>query len=948
MRPDRYAQVWELFFAALERPEDERSALLEARCGDDRKLREEVEALLAHDAAPESFIQQPAVARDPQSIATVEQETVDRPPTPDRIGRYEIRRVLGAGGMGTVYEAVQDHPHRIVALKVMRRGVASRSAMKRFQHEAEILGRLKHPNIAQVYDAGTFDEGEGAQPYFALEYISGDPLIAYAEARELGTRDRLDLFGKICDAVQYAHRKGVIHRDLKPDNILVDENREPKILDFGVARATDSDIQTTTLRTDIGQLIGTVPYMSPEQVAGDPNRLDTRSDVYSLGVVLYELLCGRLPHDLRNKTIPEAVRVIREEEPTPLSSVSRVFRGDLDTIVTKALEKETDRRYQTAAALAADVRHYLTDEPIVARPASTFYQLRKFTRRNKALVGGVVGMMALFFVGTALVTWQTVRARAEYVRSVTIEEILTGILGSADAWTVGRMLTVEDVLDRAVGEINVRLAGQPLVEAKVRHSIGLSYAAHSVDKSAEQLRLAFEIRSRELGREHPETLDTADDLARTLIHTKNAEVEELLRWLIDARRRTQGEDHKDTLWSTAQLAIALQSFGTKLDEAESIARRAIKGLTRAHGEGHERTLRVRIALTRVLLALRKLDEAERESRDTLKLAHDVLGAEHYLVVEAMVNLGTTYHHMDRWDEAEPLLRSAIENERRLFVDDDFVAFAWTANLGTMLYQRGDREEGERLVRQSVAGLRRVLGPDHLLTATHEGGLADIEWDHGDLDEAERLLRHRIEVEQSVRGEAGALFTMNRLASRLAEKKDFDGAESLWRERLDIQRREFGNDDKRTLQSMNQLAWFLKDRGPEELAEAEDLAREATSLARSALGENDRLTFQIADTLAVILQMRGKNEEAVSVFEDVVFAARQAVGDERWHTAMTTTHFVEALAELTGRMDLKVEDPEDVERVLEALIALYEAWGKPAKAAEYRALLPEAEYVRDSD
>ena len=327
-----------------------------------------------------------------------------------KFGRYTIVRPIGAGGMGAVYEATQESPRRSVALKVIR-GTLSAQLLRRFEHESQVLGRLQHPGIAQVYEAGsvTDDRGE-VVPFFAMELIKGVPLTEYAAQKNLGTRERLELVARICDAVYHAHQKGVIHRDLKPGNILVDESGQPKILDFGVARATDSDIQQTTMQTDIGQLIGTVPYMSPEQVSGDPNDLDTRSDVYALGVIAYELLAGRLPYDLQKKMIHEAVRVIREEDPTRLSSINRTLRGDIETIVAKALEKDKQRRYQSAEALGSDIRRYLKDEPITARPASTWYQAGKFARRNKVLVGGVAATFAVLVAGIIGVSLMLQRA----------------------------------------------------------------------------------------------------------------------------------------------------------------------------------------------------------------------------------------------------------------------------------------------------------------------------------------------------------------------------------------------------------------------------------------------------------------------------------------------------------------------------------------------------------
>jgi serine/threonine protein kinase len=326
------------------------------------------------------------------------------------IGRYRIIRLLGEGGMGVVYQAEQEQPRRVVALKVIRPGFATAETLRRFQHESEALGRLQHPGIAQIHDAGTADTGFGPQPYFAMELVRGFALREYAEEKPLDTRQRLELMAKICDAVEQAHQRGVIHRDLKPGNILVDETGQPKILDFGVARVADSEARLTT-HTDIGQLIGTLAYMSPEQVTGDPLAVDTRSDVYALGVILYELLAGRLPHAVDRKPLAEAVHVIQEDEAARLSSIDRAYRGDVDTIVAKALEKDKARRYGSAAALAGDIRRYLADEPITARRPSASYQLRKFARRHKPLVAGTVAVFVVLVAGVVASTWEAVRAR---------------------------------------------------------------------------------------------------------------------------------------------------------------------------------------------------------------------------------------------------------------------------------------------------------------------------------------------------------------------------------------------------------------------------------------------------------------------------------------------------------------------------------------------------------
>jgi WD40 repeat protein/predicted Ser/Thr protein kinase len=423
MPDDRHERAWAVFDQLADVPAGEREAVLSAACGDDLALRGEVERLLGLDdrlgpAEGESgFLQSPLV-RPPSHAephgAPGHSVTVS-PGHPVKVGRYRVLRLLGEGGMGTVYEAEQDRPRRPVALKVIRPGLASGGLIKRFTHEAQILGRLHHPGIAQVYEAGLADDG---QPFFAMEFIRGLPLDEYANRHGLDSAARVGLVARVCDAVQHAHEHGVIHRDLKPANILVEESGQPKVLDFGVARATDADLLTSAGLTRTGQLLGTPSYMSPEQVIAEPAAIDHRADVYALGVILFELAAHRLPLHLENRPVAEAARLIVEQDPPRLGSINPELRGDVETIAAKALAKEPARRYTSSADLAADLRRWLAHEPILARPPSALYHLRQFARRHTGLVGGALATVAalvLGLVGTILFAVGEARQRRQAV-----------------------------------------------------------------------------------------------------------------------------------------------------------------------------------------------------------------------------------------------------------------------------------------------------------------------------------------------------------------------------------------------------------------------------------------------------------------------------------------------------------------------------------------------------
>lgn len=420
----RFESVMYLFEEILELPSSDRLAQLEQRCGNDQNLREQVGSLLAQAEADDGFLESDTpgdILRghfDDLGVETIGPSAKTR--IPARIGGYRIVDVLGRGGMGVVYEAEQENLRRRIALKILRMLLLSERSRARFEREAEILGRLRHPGIAHIYEAGVTSTSDGEPiSYYAMELVEGVPLTRYAEDRRLDSRARLALMVKICDAVEHAHGHGIVHRDLKPDNILVDGRGEPRVLDFGVARIIGQEMTANSMATATGLLIGTLPYMSPEQVGPRPDEIDARSDVYALGVVAFELLAGRLPLDVTAVSIPEAIRRIREDDAPSLDTVDRKYRGDLATIVGNALEKEPSLRYPSAAAFSRDIQRHLAGQPILAKPRSGFYRFRKFAQRHNALMASTAAVFLALLVGTGVAVRQAAIAR--YERSVAVD-----------------------------------------------------------------------------------------------------------------------------------------------------------------------------------------------------------------------------------------------------------------------------------------------------------------------------------------------------------------------------------------------------------------------------------------------------------------------------------------------------------------------------------------------
>ena len=812
---------------------------------------------------------------------------------PANIGRYRIIRLLGEGGMGAVYEAEQDQPRRRVALKVIKAAWASPELLHRFEQEFQTLGRFHHPGIAQIYEAGTADTGFGFQPFFAMELINGKPLGAYAGAEHLNTRQRLALMIQICEAVQHAHQHGIIHRDLKPGNILVDETGQPKILDFGLSRATDSDVEATR-QTDMGQLLGTLPYMSPEQVTGDPLAIDTRSDVYALGVILYELLAGKLPYLLSHQ-LHEAVRTIQQSDPAPLSSIDRTYRGDIETIVAKALEKDKARRYASAADLAGDIRRYLDDQPIMAKPASTSYHLQKFARRHKALVVGVAAVFMALLLGIVASTWEAVQARRaerkaqqESAIAQAVNDFLQNdILGRASAYNQYGSdtkpdpdLKVRTALNRAAGNIPGKFDKQPEVEAAIRSTIGRTYDDLGLFPEArKQLERTLELDRRMLGPENPSTIETMIRLGKIeRSQGDSPEAEALLGQALQTSRHVLGPEHPDTLLAMNGLAGVYRDRG-KQKEAEALDSRTLETRSRVLGENHPDTLISMNSLANDYYAEGRYSEAETLYGKTLEIRRRVLGPEHPLVFDTMMNLALAYFNEGKYPQAEALGRQTLGIERSVLGPEHPNTLLAMSNLAADYNYQGKYEEAAALDSQTLEVRRRVLGTENPDTLDSMNNLALDNYGEGNYAKAEALDTQVSEIRRRVLGpeHPNTLLAMSNLANVYCSEARYAQAEALQSRTLEVRRRVLGPEHPDTLESMNSLGEILN--AEERHAQAEGLQIQALEIQRRVLGPEHPDTLSTMNDLGGVYLSQGKYAQAEAPLTQALTGRRHALGEE---------------------------------------------------------------------
>ena len=1033
-----FDRLKEIFLAAVEEnPPEEREAYLDRACGHDPQLRAQVSLLLAAHAgaAPAHGPETPGRPPPPPTLAPTAPDearsesagevddadletapasasddvTVDAPATArpaslppivegpgSQIGPYRLLQQIGEGGMGAVFMAEQERPvRRRVALKVIKPGMDSAQVLARFEAERQALALMEHPNIARVLDAGATDSG---RPFFVMELVNGIPIIEYCDQARLSPRERLELFVAVCRAIQHAHQKGIIHRDIKPSNVLVtliDGKPVPKVIDFGIAKATDQRLTERTLFTQFGSIVGTLEYMSPEQASLSGLDVDTRSDIYSLGVMLYELLTGSTPlerHRLREAGYAEVLRRIKEEEPprpstrlsgsgdglasiaalrnTEPARLTRLVRGELDWIVMRALEKDRNRRYEAATGLARDVERYLADEPVEACPPSAGYRLRKFARQHRAALGTAATIAAVLVAATAVSAWQAIRATRAERHAVEAAEVLqeTNTFFIDDLLANSRLesqldagihpdpnIKVRTLVDRAAGQIERRFAARPLIEAAVRHMIGTVYSSLGLPAQARpHLERAEELRRGLLGEAHRDTITSMSGLGTVEIDLSLYDrAEGRLRHAWELARARYGETSSLANRVAMNLGRCLLDTG-RYAEAESLERHALKSNPGRTAQERNRRIMDRISLA-VTLESRGADlDAEAIFQEALADARTTYGDDHPMVPLLLHNLASMQLNRNRFAEAERLAREALEIARRLLGDRHPLTLASMGRLGVSLAAQGRLDQAEAILRPRLGAAREIYGEDHSGTIEAAVDLARLCSQKPSLQsEAEALLLRSRESARRIGSKLnfGIDLVLGGLYENMGRfhdaEREFRGAEDEY--------------DKNPVLAPGRRIFFKTVLSKLYLSmgqpfRALDKSREALTLCEERYGADHHQTYDVLAATAVAARVAGRLDEAEALYTRLIALGHRVHGPESHDVFIHQMNFG-ALLHVRGRFELAErhyrESLEGLRRtggpdepgaitVLSNLGELYRDWGRyePAEALLKQAIQAE--------
>ena len=936
MSPERWQRLKSVFQEAATRDPRDRAALLEKACDGDPDLLAEVESLLASDQEMATAFEAP--------VARFLGEILPSPRVEGRrFGAYRAVREIGRGGMAVVYAAVRDDDQyrKEVAIKLIKRGMDTDVIVARFRRERQILANLEHSNIARLLDGGLSDDG---LPYLVMEYIEGIPIDVYCDRRQLPTAERLQIFRTVCGAVHSAHQKLVVHRDLKPSNILVTEAGEPKLLDFGIAKLLEPDEATPSLLATMdGKAPMTPEYASPEQVRGQP--VTTVSDVYALGVLLYQLLTGGRPYRLRYLSPREIERVICEQEPEKPSTavgregtslnlpaslqepteipnpslvgsskkLRRELAGDLDNIVLMALHKAPERRYGSVEQLSEDIRRHLEGLPVVARQDTFAYRTSKFVKRHRWGVTATLLIFLSLVAGMAATIWQARVARDERVTAERVSDALAGLFEIPLPSEAGeRTITAEELLDRGAPRILNGLEDSPEIRAKLMDTVGFAYLEIGrYEKAAPYLEEALEIRRRVLASDDPAvalSMNHVGVLRR--VQARYKESEELLRDSLKLRRERLGEDHEQVAESQSDLAVVLNRQG-RTAEAEPLLRQALALRLRLHGEDHLEVAYVLNNLGLVLMAEAQYEEAERLHRKVVAIDRRLFDTDHPDLAIHLNNLAEVLRARGGCEEAIGLYRESLEMKTRLLGEKHSTLANPQNNLAGCLKDLGRYEEAQALYQQSLLLRREALGDDHPAVADSLSNLATNYFLQGDLEEAEASLHAALALNRQLYGEhLRVAQNLTNLANVVARGGDLTRAEELFREALNMKRKIFGSEHREVADALLGLGYFLLN---------SDQSREAERYFRESLA----------------LWQRWPSEEQVKIA-----TARSLLGS--CLTALRRFDEAEPLLEESASVLAKRhgERHPTTLRALRRVISLYESWDRPEQVAKYRKMLPE--------
>jgi len=891
MDPKRYQRLKNLVNRALELPEIEQDVFLQQECEDIELLAEARDLLLHSTTDPEGPLGDPAKQSDlPEMVGK-------------KIGPYQIIKSLGEGGMGVVYLAGQSAPlRRKVALKVIKLGMDTREVIARFGSERQALALMEHPNIAKVYDAGATDAG---RPFFVMEYIPGVPLNRYCDAKKLGLAGRLNLFIQVCSGVQHAHRKGIIHRDLKPGNILVTEvegRPVPKIIDFGVAKATSQHLAVQTLFTQVGQMIGTPEYMSPEQAGSSDEDVDTRSDVYSLGVMLYELLTGAVPLERREimqaglermalhvqNEIPKkpSTRIDTEIKQSgrlaniPISDTrawAKRIRGDLDWITMKALEKDPNRRYGSVQELAEDIRRHSENRPVLASSPSTAYRLGKFLKRHRIGVSATATIFVLLVAFAIMMTVQANRIAQERDRALAAEkralteaetaaevsQFLVDIFKVSDPSEAhGNSVTAREILDLGAVRIKETLTGQPGVQARLMETMGSVYFNLGFyDRALELAEEARRIRQSLYAGDHPEVAQSLLLLSEVQLQRGEFDkAEELNSKALAMNRRVLGNEHPKTAECLQSLAVNLKRQN-RLDEAETAYREALAIRRNLIPPDPVVTASTLTSLGELLRLKDQLDEAEVLHQEALNLTREVESIYHPVVRTSLNNLALVFEARESYDEAEGMLREVVQIDMKLFGTRSPRYATSVCNLAGILKKAGKLDEAEEIHRQALAIRRDALAADHPDLATSLNNLSTVLHAKGELDEAAILLAEALEVIRKAMGEDHPRvgITLYNLGRLLNEKGDYPAARRRFQEAEPRMARMMSADHWRMGNLRSMIGLCLAHEG--RFAEGEFLVVGGYETVQAARGDADRRTRVALERVVQFYELANRTTEA---------------------------------------------------------------------------------------